>query len=361
MAGEHAADVPSSIKELEADISEMQKLLALCNDRLKGELQSYVSATQAQIEQLQNAALDASAAQVLLLGPECVGARRLAVALSSAGAASNVDPGKEDVFGSVETKYYTARLRFRVVDVETDSKVSGGSPQQRFADADGVVLLWDVQQPSTFKAITEYYSSATAGTSDGDRDAVRLCVAVLPSEGASSTVDETILGAAEWCADNGFEHVCCQLTEAALAAARARWLQVDSRGAALLGEDDEDTATRIVEALECHSWPSLTPRTAPPSGGSGAATTSASQQESVSSSNTSAATQEVALSRKAAANQVLVQEDKDAELSVDMMERFTDQIKQVRQMEDTHARQERAMEVAMQMAKTWGLEDDDDD
>mmetsp|Transcript_50249 Transcript_50249/g.92840 ORF Transcript_50249/g.92840 Transcript_50249/m.92840 type:complete len:354 (-) Transcript_50249:44-1105(-) len=352
------AGPPASMEELKADVAEMEKLLALCNDRLKRELKPFLAKSEAQIQALQRAAADEDAAMVLLLGPTSARARALALALATDKAAVDLDPAKQDVFASLETKYYTARLRMRVVDVEIDTVSSASAPS--LGDADGLILLWDVQQPSTFTAITSYYVSASPDGSHGERDAVRLCVAVLPDQcDGSEGSDEFVMHAAEWCADNGFEHVCCQLTQAALATARSRWLQQDSRGASLLGEDEDESANRIVEALECHSWPGLQPRTAGAKQRQGPVQSEAQPpQEAEEPAAIEQSKAEETLAKRSEDSPAPAQEE---ELSVDMMERFTDEIRQVRKMEDPHARQERAMEVAMQMARSWGLEDDDDD
>jgi len=343
-----------------ADVAEMEKLMALCNDRLKLELSPFLKKAEAQIQALQRAVADQDAALVLLLGPSAARARALAMALATDGPA-NSDPAEQDVFASLETKYYTARIRFRVMDVEIDSTVSGPAATS-LTSADGLILLWDVQRPSTFTAITCYFLAANADGNYGERDAVRLCVAVLPEQcDGSESSDECVLRAAEWCADNGFEHVCCPLTQAALESARGRWLQQDSRGASLLGDDEEESANRIVEALECHSWPGLQPRAADEKQLQGPTTCTVQPIQEVAKP---AAVEpprveepQAHRGEKAIAGPAQEQEE---ELSVDMVERFTDEIRQVRKMEDPLARQERAMEVAMQMARSWGLEDDED-
>jgi len=207
---------------------------------------------------------------VLLLGAEGTGTRRLLCALTNHGLGDFEADAPVMVNATIETKYYTARVQYRIIDTEAD--VPNSDTLALIENASALLFFWDVARPETFvhvRKIGDALNFAAEGDSsqDGGVDRVQLCVAVEgPGAGdaAGPPASDAAGAALAWCAENCFEHLSCPLSDADLKAVRQRF-QAAAEGSfgGLLDSETDDNALRIVEALECHAWPGLE-RRAPP-------------------------------------------------------------------------------------------------
>lgn len=206
---------------------------------------------------------------VLVVGDLGTRTRRLVAAL--AGEATLDGAAAVSATGTLETKYYSVRLQYRAVDVGEDGV--GPSDTGLFRDADAVIMLWDTCRPSTFTQLGEVHASLLgARPGDGDdpaeADRVLICVAGdgLGAETGGEAAEAAEAAEAEartWCAEHGFEHLRCGLglEDLAMVQARSRGLG-QGRASSLLDSDCDDSACRILEALEGHPWPGLARKSA---------------------------------------------------------------------------------------------------
>lgn len=285
------------IKELEADRAEMEALIEGCTrKKLVLELQPWLCRLQEQLRQAQgssepvdavasaprvgDAARDArnrappsrAAANealpvVVIAGDRGTSKHRLLHALADGASTRGGEDDQKMTLGRFDTKYYTARVRYCVVDSGADAP--SGDTAALLRSAEAIVYLWDAARPATFEYVRRLHG--TLGDQEGgdERDRVQVCVAVeglTAEKGASEPPPDTTASEEEvraWCAENGFEHLRCPFRDADLEAVQGR-LRDAKRGrfASILDEADEevDSAVRLVEALECHAWPGLVRR-----------------------------------------------------------------------------------------------------
>lgn len=337
--------------------------------------------------------LKPDASLVVIAGAPSTGKRRLVRAL-----ADGLTLGGEErlAYGRLDTKYYSARVCYQIVDLEPEDArgESGGSSLPH--DAEATILLWDLARPETLGCARRAVAALReqrpydreGGEAEEEEEGVRLCVAVkgLGDGGAASRQEEALEEEAlSWCAEHGFEHLCCAFDDSDLAAVRAR-LQVAREGssAGLLERDTDGTALRILEALECHSWPGLTMKSQQGQGlqrggaataaaaapaaelGAAAATRERAQGPGAGEAEAeaeAAAPAAPAMPGPAAAPAGRAQKkgvDADANAG-EAIERLSDEIRAVRAMENDAERRQRACEVAMRLAEALGVDSDSED
>eukprot|EP00927_Polykrikos_kofoidii_P073749 TRINITY_DN69769_c0_g1_i1.p1 TRINITY_DN69769_c0_g1~~TRINITY_DN69769_c0_g1_i1.p1 ORF type:complete len:785 (+),score=178.07 TRINITY_DN69769_c0_g1_i1:148-2502(+) len=276
--------------------------------------------------------------------------------------------GKEAI---LQTKYYSAHLRVVAAsfgaDTLLDSEVSA---------ARGLVIVFDAADDSAFEGACRLLATLRASGDDnacGSRtiqdQRLRLCVAVQSGgivEGKADCCNGPA-NAEERCAELGFELVRCCLGTEELQAVRKRWREANgSGGTPLLG--DGEGPCRIVDAIECHNWPGLVlrDRTSGNSAGAkdSAATASAPATAAMTadaSSTRSEIVKAVATTTSSAGGGSAEDTAKVREADVDVMERYAEEMKRVRCIDDEAVRRERAAEVAMRLAGAFGLDDEDED
>eukprot|EP00747_Dinoflagellata_sp_TGD_P212460 gnl/TRDRNA2_/TRDRNA2_85552_c0_seq1.p1 gnl/TRDRNA2_/TRDRNA2_85552_c0~~gnl/TRDRNA2_/TRDRNA2_85552_c0_seq1.p1 ORF type:complete len:754 (-),score=181.55 gnl/TRDRNA2_/TRDRNA2_85552_c0_seq1:136-2229(-) len=288
---------------------------------------------------------------VLVAGAREVDKRNLVCALTG----QMPSDGDKAIEAMLETKYYRARLRFRTADFSVDSS-RAAEVVSLAKSAAGIILLWDTSRPETFAVAQQLYSSAypmldddddEEAAEDDEDDGVRLCIAV---DGGGADADKAEEDARSWCARRGLQHMRCTLRPADLKAIRTRW--ANGHGAGLLcgaemkEEDDVDdceydSATDIVEALECYQWQGLEKKVvAAPPGEAGA---TARHTDGIDSGCEQA--------EEASAPSLAASAEAFDQLSEDM--------RRVRSISDSKKRREQAEEVALRMAQFAGLSDDE--
>lgn len=299
------------------------------------------------------------AALVVVVGVSGVGHRDLAQALTGSELDSR---GCAEV--ALKTKYYHRRLRFQAIDLDVkkdDKEESANAPVESSSTlsllkaAEGVLLVCDVLRPETFTRVQQLYDTACPMPCEENCEefgegieAVQLCLAIDNSDSPNEEDEED--NARVWCADHFFEYLRCPLRDDDLKRARKRWSS-GGRNASLLSMDDDDGIERIVEALECHTWKDidLEDESAIPDDLDAA-------EKCAPDNDTKAAEAE-----NGSAKHGPDKEDLGTEQAVEMMEYFTEEIKKVRDMPDDAHRRDRAAEIALRVAKSWGLDSDDDD
>jgi len=280
----------------------------------------------------------------------------------------------------LKTKYYNRRLRFQVIDLDVKSHCTSSEKDSNaqlpseatessstlslIKAAEGVLLVCDALRPETFTRVQQVYDAACPLPSEDkleeyaeSMEAVQLCLAIDSSgaperlEGDAANEDDPLEHVARmWCADHFFEYLSCPLREEDLKRVRKRWSS-GSRNASLLSmDDDSDSAERIVEALECHTWKDIDLK-------DDCDNLDHDGSNDGSLDNATEATEVVNGSAKHGKGK----QDVGNEQAVEMMEHFTEAIKKVRDMPDDAHRRERAAEIATRMAKSMGLDSDDDD
>jgi hypothetical protein len=263
---------------------------------------------------------------------------------------------------SLKTKYYHRCLRFQAIDldVKKDEKeeiasASAESPStlSLLKDAEGVLLVCDALRPETFTRVQQLYDAACPMPCEENCEefgegieAVQLCLAIDNSDGPNEDEEDK---ARLWCADHFFEYLRCPLREDDLKRVRKRWSS-GSRNASLLSMDDEDGIERIVEALECHTWKDIDLEDESAFPDDLDAKTCAPDNDS-----------QAAEAENGSAKHGPSKEDLGTDQAVEMMEYFTEEIKKVRDLPDDAHRRDRAAEIALRVAKSWGLDSDDDD
>uniref|UniRef100_A0A7S4VKA9 Uncharacterized protein n=1 Tax=Alexandrium monilatum TaxID=311494 RepID=A0A7S4VKA9_9DINO len=266
---------------------------------------------------------------VVVAGDRGLGKRRLVEALTGLRPEVGVSSGLPCAEGVLETRYYTARLCFVVLDA------AEGDARRAVAGVEGCILLWDPSRPETFASARGAYErccSDTAGIG------VRLCVSVRPGTGAPA--DE----AGAWCSLGAFEPLELGLGDDGLGALRAHWRGGGGccrpllAGGGVADAEEDGGAGRFVEALQCHAWTGLVRRARPPAAGDagparGGATASAPAQRCSGS----------------------------GEAGVETVERLAEEICRVRGIADEDERRSRACDVAMQLARSLGVDSEDDD
>lgn len=291
---------------------------------------------------------------VVVAGAAGVGKRDLVRALTRQKENSSIGEESAMVEAVLQTKYYSARLRFCVVDVEEGPGVLCGQAAELVGSASGLLLLWDPSRSETLAC------ARRVGEACGSRPGagVRLCVAIeaRQSGGEGGRRHELDREALEWCAEQGFEHLRCSLCVYDLEALQRRWCSGTGGGTPLLSEEDGDSgAVRIVEALECHAWPGLMPKAAPvfapPRSAAGSSAPGAEATAPV-------PVDPPCVARAEAAGLGGVGGPEGA---VDIMERFAEEIKSVRAISDDDKRRDRACDMAMQLAAALGVDDSDSD
>mmetsp|Transcript_9252 Transcript_9252/g.25912 ORF Transcript_9252/g.25912 Transcript_9252/m.25912 type:complete len:655 (-) Transcript_9252:40-2004(-) len=302
---------------------------------------------------------------VVVAGARGLGKRELVRAL--AGASPGACAGWAE--GILETRYYRVRLRFAVLDTDDTTQSSPGATPSDMAlcqnfgllgFAEGLIILWDVSRPETLVRACEAYerslkpktdSRLVAEESEGINDerrtgvaGVRLCVAVAMDVGDLPSAPPEHRHEAqsrEWCASYGFEHLHCTLRNGDFEALSRRWRSGGCGRPLLAGEGGEDGACRIVEALQCHTWPGLEVKTRQL--GPGAATGGSARSAEPLEAPAAAAPRE-----------------ETGAVAVEALEHFMEEIRQVRAITDEGQRRERACDVAMQLAESLGIDSDED-
>lgn len=245
---------------------------------------------------------------------------------------------------TLRTKYYSARLQIRVVDLDGDSELIAESLKA----ATAVVIFWSTTQPDTFqRASTLYDSEVEKGTGYS----LRLCVAV----GAEDTLGAA--GAQSWCIERGFEMLHCSLDEQGLIGVTERWRDSAGKGASLLASDSRG-AVCIVEAMECCCWPGAEESSVACAGKPAAAHSSTLAEQTTSDSEKAERT--TGSTAKPNVEAVCDAEGAD-EKSLDMLEHMMGEVRSVRSIEDRDQRLQRAEVVAMQLAQALGVDSDDDE
>ncbi|CAE8639917.1 unnamed protein product [Polarella glacialis] len=213
--------------------------------------------------------------------------------------------------------------------------------------AAGLVLVWaPALGAGSLEAVCALFDHTWPPTGSEDRSGsggpgVKLLVMV--EEGACEGDAQR---AVAWCAERGFELlVVCSLTEpASLQAVARHWLAAGAGTPLLSGDslqsesvDSENSAVRIVEALQCHAWPGLELK--------------------------KTASEKRAMGSKEETGQKSLKElekAKKAESGVDEMETLAQQMKEVRALSDDQQRRDRACDLAMRMAASFGIDTDSD-
>eukprot|EP00931_Biecheleriopsis_adriatica_P040656 TRINITY_DN23302_c0_g1_i1.p1 TRINITY_DN23302_c0_g1~~TRINITY_DN23302_c0_g1_i1.p1 ORF type:complete len:618 (+),score=147.08 TRINITY_DN23302_c0_g1_i1:35-1855(+) len=256
------------------DFSEMARLLKCCRSRrLAKELQPWLDKHEVTRGTPQSAPVSRDAMVrpavvesptplsgdgrpvVLLVGPEAASTLLLSVLADG-----------EDAVGSLETRYYSAEVKYVLLDpataMETDAQ------KALIESAEAVILIWDLAQPDTLRAVTALLPGA-APVDDDDfvedgPDRVQMCLAVDGYPFSSLGQNATVLDAAEdearvWCVENSYELLRCPLGQPDLEALKERRRGAqEGRSVSLLAEDTDGSVLRLLEALECHSaWPNL--------------------------------------------------------------------------------------------------------
>mmetsp|Transcript_22947 Transcript_22947/g.78157 ORF Transcript_22947/g.78157 Transcript_22947/m.78157 type:complete len:692 (-) Transcript_22947:107-2182(-) len=315
-----AAASAEAAAAVEADCAEMSALLQTCGrTRVRHELDPWLSRAREELGRLRLAAPEAIAAAmsggalpagpsassgapapslapaaadgqldtVVIAGARGTGKRRLLGALVGAadGAYAAADGGGEILAeGVLETKYYVARVRYQVIDLVP------GSETVLPSGAEAYLLLWDSSRPETFELAQASARCSLPGCAEGGDDAaaeeeeegVRLCIAAqgLPgSQGSTAQAQKCEDAARWWCSESGFECLACPFGEDDFAALHGR-LDSNRAGspAGMLDDDTDGTLLRILEALECHSWPNLELK---PKGGNSAGASAAAARLAV--------------------------------------------------------------------------------
>lgn len=171
---------------------------------------------------------------------------------------------EKSMHGVIETKYYSAKVKYLLLDLDGDNAPTPTAQTERVDAAEAVILLLDLSRPESFQAVkglvpgpAEIYDDSFM---DDSADRVQICIATnggtsLSGKALDDAEDEVRL----WCVQRGFELLCCALEDADLDALRKRSNDTrEGRSVGLLEEDTEGSVTRLLEALECHSsWSSL--------------------------------------------------------------------------------------------------------
>lgn len=212
--------------------------------------------------------LDSSRSRVVIAGAPGTGTRQLLQAL----AGPDLPDSAMQATGRLDTKYYSATVEYQIVDLKAIEHVETAVLP---TGMEAYLLLCDPSRPETFIALKSASKPLTGSrddeeNSDGEAfedydEGVRLCISARALDPTSPQGGKTLeeLNAADdvarnWSATAGFEFLSCPLGEIDLAALRAR--RNDSRGGRVVGlmeEDTDGTSLRILEALECHTWPSM--------------------------------------------------------------------------------------------------------
>eukprot|EP00928_Gymnodinium_smaydae_P001132 TRINITY_DN10410_c0_g2_i3.p1 TRINITY_DN10410_c0_g2~~TRINITY_DN10410_c0_g2_i3.p1 ORF type:complete len:731 (-),score=211.68 TRINITY_DN10410_c0_g2_i3:30-2222(-) len=334
-------------------------------------------------------------ALVVVLGPRRAGGRELVRALADGAVSPSVPPFNSlGARMELRTRYYSASLRLlaadsedvRAAEAEAASCGAAAATGLPLHTAAGVILVFDAADAATFDAVRELYEHTESGGASGSSSSagVRLCVAAAAACGTAGVPEPKLQERAEtWCAENGFEFLACALDEPAFDSLR-RGREEASRapearkGASLLrgGSGAEATgavlapATRILEALESHVWPGMRPRDGagdPPLTCSigGPASTAAAGGAATAAAKEAKVTRPVASAAGTATGAAGVPGAAGGggggdNLGVEALDQLADEIRKVRSMDDGERRRDRAMEVALQMARSMGLENDSD-
>jgi len=295
---------------------------------------------------------------VSILGAPSVGKRRLLQAMSGADAAS------QSIEAEMETKYYTVKLKFHIIDA-LDGEGDQGGAVSLLEESSGVLLLWDSSRPETLATATRVYERAEIQKMR--ECGVKLCIEVLTTE-TSESKSTPSLPVLDWCAEHGFEHLRCPFQEADLVAVQRRWQNQQTTGISLLtGDENMDSAERIVEALECHAWPGLVLK-------STAESTKAKKHDKFKEAPgndhpTSHKTDEANLGpAEKIEKEAPTKPEKGGKSTqsqkqdpAQMMDCLAHEMREVRNIKDDAERRERAAEVAMRLAESLGIDDSDDD
>ncbi|CAK0858394.1 unnamed protein product [Prorocentrum cordatum] len=200
---------------------------------------------------------------VVLAGARGSGQRRLLAALADRDEEELERGAADGVEAQLENRYYTARVRYRLVDIDRGSALLPGA-RDALLSADALVLLWDLADPDAFSSARTALEEAGFPLAGGDspdsdeEERVLLCVAVESGAAAAAAGEEAEEVARGWCAERGLEHLRCGLGVDDLEPLRRRRSRASSGAfGGLLGEDTDGTPLRILEALECHQWPNL--------------------------------------------------------------------------------------------------------
>lgn len=283
---------------------------------------------------------------VAILGSKESGLRDLLAALTG------LQP-KADSFvdAELETKYYFASVRFVLLQHEELSAADDAPlPQlELLKKAEAVIALWDLKSRESFEAITQLgaFSQALDDESFGEGpDRIQLCVgraaAGVPQEESEALEDE----AREWCIDHGFELLVCSLEEGDLVSLAQRRSAPPASGG-LLDVDTDGTALRILEALQCHSWPNM--RRKDPQQRSPNAPPPALAEPQVEEGTEGAKEPQSAGTAQAEGHF-------DQGAAVDEMEQFVEEMRNVRATSDERERRERACDLALKLAAQLGID-----
>merc|ERR1712187_162095 len=162
-----------------------------------------------------------------------------------------------------------------------------------------------------------------------------------------------------------FEYLQCPLQAADLQMVRKRWLASGRGSASLLSaQDDCEGADRIVEALECHTWKDLEWKDS----SKDSEQRHLDSEDGGASQNGSKTADAPLASRSHAtdgANGAPRRDENEAEhgneRAVEDFEQFVEDIRKVREMPDDASRRDRAAEVALRVAKSFGLDYESDE
>jgi hypothetical protein len=160
----------------------------------------------------------------------------LVVGAPQTGKASLVARLSPDGFvWPLSTKYYTADVYLTVRrGPPGESEADGPLPELQ-----GVVAVFDPSKPSSFSHAQAWLTWMEQGPGIPE---IAICLANTRTDGHDLTMHR------EWCVERGVELVTGAVVEAGSAATPA----------AAQPQEEKEGVARVIEAFECHMWPSLT-------------------------------------------------------------------------------------------------------
>jgi len=316
------------------------------------------------------------------MGAVGVGQQQLVCALSSTQTPEPSTSGTNPFVGAMlDTKYYTAKLRLCAVDagVVVDP-LSPKDPVAVVRMAHAVILLWDTTRPDTLDSVCKLFVASgdvNPGPEKRGNPEVRLLVGIDGQ--ASDTCNKHMESNQEntvhsWCDQHGFECLYCAMNTEELKTMSTNWCS-GGRGASLLAAENQGGAARIVEALQCCLWPGLEMKknigTAhiEEQGESGNSSMEASKPNGVmqqvgempglSDEPSSGSTAPSDIAKQGVLHEKCCSASNDT--SAESLEHLAEQMRTVRALGDDGQRRERACDLALKLAQTWGIDSDSEE